>query len=419
MQMLPSYLSDPTKRKNERLNQTRLGDAPPPPLPSLCVTGALSRIGRYQVVTHNKSSANGEGRNEYTTCEEEGASTSKNSENTTILDNNGMPIILSYCIFRPRQLHDQNKPPLLCLHGGPSIPSNYLLPIVNGVTDRAVIFYDQWGCGKSSRPQLQTKNDSKNASEQKMQHPPFSIPTMVEHLRQLIDEHWKLKRFHLLGHSFGGILAYEYLRNIKIRGEDSSRLDRSCPCSLILSSAPTSAELFQSESERLFKNLNADAIDDAKYLMNDCNDASVAGDTDSCNQINERRKHQLRQYMKSSEEFRQTHECRLSNPPLCLTDALAQIGPTPWRGIDAINGYEAEGKIDDRYQIPSLLVRGQYDFCTDRCMKEWKERIWSPVNEMPEPTEKVLSNCSHYAMLEDEDLYGEEILNFVRLHDTF
>ena len=153
--MLPSYLSDPTKRKNERLNQTRLGDAPPPPLPSLCVTGALSRIGRYQVVIRNKSSDNGEGRNGYTACEEEGASTSKNSENTTILDNGGMPIILSYCIFRPRQLHDQNKPPLLCLHGAPSIPSNYLLPIVNGVTDRAVIFYDQCGCGKSSRPQLQ------------------------------------------------------------------------------------------------------------------------------------------------------------------------------------------------------------------------------------------------------------------------
>ena len=111
--LIPSHLIDPSKKKNERLSHTRLGQAPPPPMPSLCVTGALSQIGRCDAAPG---------------------------------------VTLCYCIFRPRQLHDTRRPPLVVLHGGPSIPSNYLLPIVNGVTDRTVIFYDQFGCGKSSRP---------------------------------------------------------------------------------------------------------------------------------------------------------------------------------------------------------------------------------------------------------------------------
>ena len=119
--MLPSHLLDSNLRRNERPSHTRLGDAPPPPLPSLCVTGAMCTHGRLELMTNHNN------------------------------------ISLSYCIFRPRQLKDVRKPPLIVIHGGPSIPSNYLLPIVNGVVDRAIVFYDQWGCGKSSRPPPQQR----------------------------------------------------------------------------------------------------------------------------------------------------------------------------------------------------------------------------------------------------------------------
>ena len=154
--MLPSHLMDSSLRKNEPRRQTRLGEMPPAPPPSLCITGAMSRVGRFEP---------------------------------------SPGISLAYTVFRPRQLLDDRKPTLIVCHGGPSIPSNYLLPIVNGVTDRAVVFYDMWGCGKSSRPSRLTNT-------------PFSIPKMVEHLQGLI-KHWKVTKFHLYGHSFGGILAYE------------------------------------------------------------------------------------------------------------------------------------------------------------------------------------------------------------------
>ena len=387
--MLPSHLIDPSKKKNERLSHTRLGQLPPPPLPSLCVTGALSQIGRFDV---------------------------------------SPGIYLSYCIFRPRQLHDNSRPPLVVVHGGPSIPSNYLLPIVNGVTDRSVIFYDQYGCGKSSRPSAMRNPQQQNKQQQEQrpqpsQLPPFSIDLMVNHLNLLIKHEWKLEQYFLLGHSFGGILAYEYLLSIS-RSEDCSQTSAACR-GLILASAPTSSELIQEESKRLYQAVNGLSSTRTKNDGGDDTDGLFDGHRDGGGARGIRRdggyaddedededKHRLHEY---SETFRQTHECRLSQLPLVLVDALAQAGPTPWRGIPAIPNYQATQHLTTTTtttrpstRIPTLLLRGEYDFCTDRCMVGWDDLLLDPA-----PKRVVLTNCSHYAMLEDERQFGMAINEFL------
>lgn len=89
-------------------------------------------------------------------------------------------------------------PPLVVLHGGPSVPSNYLRPLEDVVTDRSILFYDQLGCGKSDEP--------KETSF-------YSIPLAVNDLIQLLQEVGVSEQgFHLYGQSFGGILAFEYLK---------------------------------------------------------------------------------------------------------------------------------------------------------------------------------------------------------------
>lgn len=326
--MLPSHLIDPSLRKNERQRHTRLGDAPPPPLPSLSITGAMSRVGRFEV--------------------EPG-------------------IVIAYCIFRPRQLLDAQKAPLLVLHGGPSIPSNYLLPIVNGVSDRSIVYYDMWGCGKSSRPRSSKE--------------PFSINKMVLHLRLLI-QHWKLAKFHLYGHSFGGIVAYEYLQTEK----------RGC-LSLILGSTPTSPFLIQEECHRLAKELSDQTEMQGTGEEEDDDDVTTP-----------------KNKFGFSEAFLQTHECRLPELPLALTDALAQAGPPPWRGIQAIAGYEASETISS---IPTMVLVGEFDFCTPSCTERWKTLIQNPA-----PHYKILKNCSHYGMLEDETQYGAALTEFAQQNDT-
>jgi proline-specific peptidase len=271
---------------------------------------------------------------------------------------------------------------LVVLHGGPCIPSNYLLPIVNGVTDRAIIFYDQWGCGKSSRPPPDKVGK-------------FSMHVMVDHLHRLLTRQWGLETFHLLGHSFGGLLAYEYL--LKYSSDDSDNTKYRCR-SVILASTPTSASLIERESKRLFRTVNNLSNDENENENND-ND-----DDDDCEQHDRVRKHQC------DENFRQTHECRLTHTPLALMDALAQAGPTPWRGIQAISDYEASGSLSN---TPSLVLVGEYDFCTTACVEGWKDLLSNPT---PETT--TLTDCSHYGMLEDERQYGKAIIEFLHRHDN-
>jgi pimeloyl-ACP methyl ester carboxylesterase len=38
--------------------------------------------------------------------------------------------------------------PVLCLHGGPGMPHDYLEPLEDLASSRPVIFYDQLGCGR-------------------------------------------------------------------------------------------------------------------------------------------------------------------------------------------------------------------------------------------------------------------------------
>ena len=59
---------------------------------------------------------------------------------------------INYKIFRPMTLSSQKACPILVLHGGPSVPSDYLRPLVDVVPYRSIVFYDQLGCGQSDEP---------------------------------------------------------------------------------------------------------------------------------------------------------------------------------------------------------------------------------------------------------------------------
>ncbi len=85
--------------------------------------------------------------------------------------------------------------PLLTLHGGPGFPHDYLETLAALGDERPVIFYDQLGCGKSDRP-----------SDLSL----WRTGRFVRELMQL-REALGLERFHLLGHSWGTMLAVEYL----------------------------------------------------------------------------------------------------------------------------------------------------------------------------------------------------------------
>ena len=86
--------------------------------------------------------------------------------------------------------------PVLLLHGGPGMGSDYFEPL-EAMADqgRTVIRFDQLGCGRSDRP--------RNLSLWTIQ----SCMDQTDSVRTALG----LDQIHLVGHSWGGMVALEYL----------------------------------------------------------------------------------------------------------------------------------------------------------------------------------------------------------------
>ena len=93
-----------------------------------------------------------------------------------------------------------SKPPLICLHGGPGVPHQYLLPISLIYEDHGipVLMYDQIGCGGSTR------------FKDKMGDKEFWTPELFMAELDNLKAHLGIKEFDLLGQSWGGMLAGQY-----------------------------------------------------------------------------------------------------------------------------------------------------------------------------------------------------------------
>jgi proline-specific peptidase len=114
--------------------------------------------------------------------------------------------------------------PLLVLHGGPGAGHDYLGPLEGLAGGREVAFYDQLGCGRSDRPD--------DASLWKIDR----FVAEVDAVRGALG----LDEVHLLGQSWGGWLAIEYMltRPSGIVG-------------LVLASTSASIRQFVAEAEKL------------------------------------------------------------------------------------------------------------------------------------------------------------------------
>ena len=86
------------------------------------------------------------------------------------------------------------KPPILFIHGGPGSSHWGWLNATALADERAVILYDQLDCGRSDRP-----GDPAN----------WTVPRFLAEI-EAIRAHFGIKRWHVLGGSWGGTLALEY-----------------------------------------------------------------------------------------------------------------------------------------------------------------------------------------------------------------
>ncbi|MGB9143709.1 MAG: alpha/beta fold hydrolase, partial [Aestuariivirga sp.] len=101
-------------------------------------------------------------------------------------------------------------PNVLIIHGGPGQPSSGPWPGLQALTnDYRFVYYDQRGCGRSTRPFDKFANPSDFYSNLKTLDQTLGIGAQVadiERIRKILGE----DKLVLIGHSFGGLLASLY-----------------------------------------------------------------------------------------------------------------------------------------------------------------------------------------------------------------
>ena len=214
----------------------------------------------------------------------------------------------------------------------------------------------------------------------------YSIEQGIDDLEQLIKK-LGLRQFHLFGQSFGGILGYEFLKRRAQRNKDSNNNNNSTSnddykvLSFIASSTPTSVPKVEAQVQELLQSL----------LEEDDDETTV------------------------EERFQKKHICRTEEKPKALEDAYAHAG-TVWRGSNAIADYVAEPPSDDADPLPpAMIMRGEHDFVTDDCCRDWKERLWNQKRIR----ERVLDGCSHHGLLENGFVYGDMVDSFCIEYDIY
>jgi L-proline amide hydrolase len=269
-----------------------------------------------------------------------------------------------------RFVGDLNSPitPLLALHGGPGSTHNYFGPLEGLASERPVVLYDQVGCGKSDRP----------ADIE------WSVDVFRDEVAAVRDQ-LGLERIHLLGTSWGGMLAQEHVLS-----------GASCIVSLILSSTLANLALWNEEQLKLRNALPRDVIE-----VLDRHEAAETFDDP--------------EYEEAMEAYFDRHFYRGPQPRPEL-EAMAKgrapdvyramQGPNEWTTTGALKGWDTRDRLHE-IDVPTLVVRGAYDMCTAPIAGEL-------VNGIPHAREVVLEHSSHTPVLEETDRYLEVVSSFTR-----
>jgi proline-specific peptidase len=232
-----------------------------------------------------------------------------------------------YRIVGEREEH--RRLPLLCLHGGPGVPHDYLEPLeAMAATGRRVIFYDQLGCGNSDHP-----------------HDPslWTVDLFVEEVG-VIRRALGLDRIHLLGQSWGGMLAMQY-----------ALTQPSGLASLTVASSPASMRQWVAEANRLREQLP----DDVQQTLLKHERDGTTGDP---------------AYEEAMMVFYRRHVCRSEPWPDCLNRAMAKLqehpevyntmnGPSEFHVIGVIRDWDITARLGE-IRVPTLITSGRYDEAT-------------------------------------------------------
>ncbi len=273
---------------------------------------------------------------------------------------------------------DSPQAPLVVLHGGPGAAHNYTLAMAALADDgRAVVHYDQLGCGLSTHlPDAD---------------PTFWTPALfVRELRNLVDQLGIGARFHLLGQSWGGMLGPEVVLS-----------DGSGIATLTICDSPASMPLWLEAAAELRAQLPAE-------VQQTLTRHESAGTVDSA------------EYVEAMDVFYARHVCRVQPVPADVAASFAQIDaePTVYHTMNGPSEFHVIGTLKDwtvvdrlsEIPVPTLVVAGRYD--------EAAPSTWAPfVEHIPDVRSHVFAESSHMPHVEEPAEFQRVVGEFLRAHD--
>ena len=260
---------------------------------------------------------------------------------------------------------------VLALHGGPGGSHDYLLSLRDLTRwGYRVVFFDQLGCGRSEVP------------------PGTERFTLEHHVEETegIRTALGLGRVHLLGSSYGGLLALAYA----IKYQSNLR-------SLTTVGGLADVPFASAEMDRLIDQLPPE-------------------ETRAIRLHSDRGEFTHPDYLRATERFYRTYLCRLREwpPELSRTLQLTEERPV-YRYMNGPNEFTITGTIRDvsivadlpRIHVPTLVTGGRYDEVTPAVAQQIQSGI-------PGSRRVTFEQSSHTPFWEEREKFMEVVAAFLQ-----
>jgi L-proline amide hydrolase len=267
--------------------------------------------------------------------------------------------------------------PVVLLHGGPGGAHDYLEPMGElARSGRALVFYDQLGCGKSQH--------LRDAPAE------FWTPQLFKDELAELTRHLGIEDRHaVVGQSWGGMLAMEYALDHPpgLRG-------------MVVADSPASIPLWVAEANRLREDLPPDVQETLRRH-------EEAGTTDDP------------AYEEAVRVFYDRHLCRVPWPD-CVQRSFAQIaedptvyhmmnGPSEFHCIGSLKDWDITDRLHE-ITTPTLLISGRHDEATPLIVGQIAERI-------PGARWELFEESSHMPHVEESERFLEMVEEFLATID--
>lgn len=279
-----------------------------------------------------------------------------------------------YRIVGEENLKNPAKPPLLLLHGGPGSTHNYFEVMDSLAEDgRAIVSYDQIGCGQSSSPDKPELWSSKIWLEELA-----AIRTYLE-----------LERVHILGQSWGGMLAIQYMCDCNPRGV----------AGLILASTLASASQWEREGRR-----------NISYLPQEMQEAIAKAEASG--------DYSDPAYQAAEDAYMKRH-CNVpeEKQPECMRrpkvggrqSYVMAWGPNEFSPRGTLQNHEYLDKLPN-IKVPTLVTSGLMDICTPLVAKTMTDLI-------PGARWELFEHSRHVSFVEENEKYLKILGSWLSEHD--